>query len=68
MWIDHTTSEFLPLDVGVPQGSNLGPLFFLIFVNDLSFLLTCDVEQYADDITLTVTGKTTETIEKVLEG
>ena len=68
VWIDHTTSEFLPLDVGVPQGSNLGPLFFLIFVNDLSFLLTCDVEQYADDTTLTVTGKTTEAIEKVLEG
>ena len=67
VWIDHTTSDYLPLEVGVPQGSNLGPLFFLIFVNDLSFLLTCDVEQYADDTTLTVTGKTTKATEEVLE-
>ena len=26
VWIDHAMSDFLPSTVGVPQGSNLGPL------------------------------------------
>ena len=67
VWIDHTMSAFLPCEVGVPQGSNLGPLFFLIFVNDLSSILTCNMDQYADDSTLTATGKTAAIIGENLE-
>ena len=33
----------------MPQGSNLGPLFFLIFYNDLPFSFDCDIDAYADD-------------------
>ena len=62
MWIDHTLSEFLECDVGVPQGSNLGPLFFLIFYNDLPYSLSCELDVFADDSTETVSDKNVEVI------
>ena len=67
VWVDHVLSSLLKCEVGVPQGSNLGPLFFLLFVNDLPFILGCSMEQYADDSTLTATGPTVEVINDKLE-
>ena len=32
VWIDHAMSDFLPCEVGVAQGSNLGPLLFFNFL------------------------------------
>ena len=57
VWINHVFSSFLPNSIGVPQGSNLGPLLFLIFFNDLPMFLNEDIECYADDSTVGASDK-----------
>jgi len=64
--VDHCYSDFISCNVGVPQGSTLGPLLFLIFVNDLPLYLSCDLEMYADDCTLSSSGKSTAEISQTL--
>ena len=49
----ETKSEYHPIHYGTPQGSCLGPLIFLIFINDLHLnLSTSECIQFADDTTL----------------
>ena len=45
-------SSWSNIESGVPQGSVLGPFSFLIFLNDLSEVLTANVRLFADDVSL----------------
>ena len=54
---NNTYSSELPINVGVPQGSVLGPLLFLIYVNDIANVLpNQNIRLFADDTNIFVKG------------
>lgn len=61
--VNNRRSRTKPLKTGVPQGSILGPILFLFYINDITRIQTnCKFIIYADDCTLFVSGNNLETI------
>ena len=50
--VNGKQSDFLKVTCGVPQGSILGPQLFLLYINDLSASIDCNLSLYADDSAL----------------
>ena len=50
--INGSFSNFLPIESGVPQGSVLGPLLFLVYINDLERNIKSNIKFFADDTML----------------
>ena len=51
--VNSTLSDFQPVNIGIPQGSILGPLLFIMFVNCLPDAVDkCKTVMYADDTSI----------------
>ena len=55
--VNKVESKYLGLTCGVPQGSSLGPLFFLCYANNMSISVQCKLLLYADDSAFLVSDK-----------
>lgn len=64
---NDTQSDKENISIGVAQGSILGPLLFIVYINDLPNQLEhCKISMYADDTVLFFSSKSTFDIESKL--
>ena len=59
----HFKSNLSNISCGVPQGSILGPLLFLLYVSDMPQAINSDLFLYANDSGLTFQHKNLHTVE-----
>ena len=65
--VNGTTSSIENIDIGVPQGSCLGPLLFLLYINDLPFALyRAKATMYADDTAISYSSGKSEELDLVI--
>lgn len=63
--VSRVDSECLNLTMGVPQGSILGPVLFLLYVNDIDSLpATAHFTMYADDISVIISNPLDNVLEQ----
>ena len=61
--IDGKNSNYKNVTSDVPQGSVLGPIFFLIYINDLDVNITNNISKFADDTKLCTAAYSIENCE-----
>ena len=63
---NSSTSSLLSVNAGIPQGSVLGPLLFLVYVNDIAENLLSLVRLFADDSSLFFSATNLRDIEGII--
>ena len=66
--INSTKSDKNLINHGVPQGSVLGPILFLLYINDLPNVSSLKILLFADDTALFASGNNSSSVEKVVNG
>ena len=66
--VNNTDSTKLSLRYGVPQGSILGPLLFVVYINDIPFISSlAKFILYADDANIIITADNFEDLQNKIE-
>ena len=67
--VDSTISHIAHVSIGIPQGSVLVPVLFLLFINDLPKVINNSlITMFADYVTLYATGNDVSHIQSTLQG
>jgi len=60
--VNRLVSPDLPVVCGIPQGTVLGPILFLLYINDFLELLNGKTTSFADDTTLLYSGECIDSV------
>ena len=59
--VEGNFSNFMKVLSGIPQGSVLGPLLFILFINDLPDCIKSFIKIFADDLKIIANSADTDT-------